>query len=136
MSATHDTSPVEADRGWADSGAGLLLSVNVQVDRWHLERSGNVVLLQLIEGLADGYDSDLDGGSSRAQGRNVRGPPYSPKGEAGQQRDRSGEHRTEPTRRVGPPAEVVHAPSLRSQSEVKGRAMTRIRSSPEPPLVA
>lgn len=29
---------------WAKSGAGLLLSGNVQVDRWHLERPGNVVL--------------------------------------------------------------------------------------------
>jgi 2,4-dienoyl-CoA reductase-like NADH-dependent reductase (Old Yellow Enzyme family) len=29
---------------WAQSGAGLLLSGNVQVDRWHLERPGNVVL--------------------------------------------------------------------------------------------
>jgi hypothetical protein len=45
----------------------------VQVDRWHLERPGNVVLLQLVERLADGYDSDLHGGSSRAQGRNVAG---------------------------------------------------------------
>ena len=29
---------------WSGSGAGLLLSGNVQVDRWHLERPGNVVL--------------------------------------------------------------------------------------------
>ena len=29
---------------WASSGAGLLLSGNIQVDRWHLERPGNVVL--------------------------------------------------------------------------------------------
>jgi len=29
---------------WARSGAGLLLSGNMQVDRWHLERPGNVVL--------------------------------------------------------------------------------------------
>jgi 2,4-dienoyl-CoA reductase-like NADH-dependent reductase (Old Yellow Enzyme family) len=29
---------------WAGSGAGLLLSGNIQVDRWHLERPGNVVL--------------------------------------------------------------------------------------------
>ena len=31
-------------RRWADSGAGLLLSGNVQVDRWHLERPGNIVI--------------------------------------------------------------------------------------------
>ncbi|MEJ1970398.1 MAG: NADH:flavin oxidoreductase/NADH oxidase family protein [Rhizomicrobium sp.] len=31
-------------RRWAHSGAGLLLSGNIQVDRWHLERPGNVVL--------------------------------------------------------------------------------------------
>jgi 2,4-dienoyl-CoA reductase-like NADH-dependent reductase (Old Yellow Enzyme family) len=31
-------------RRWGRSGAGLLLSGNVQVDRWHLERPGNVVL--------------------------------------------------------------------------------------------
>ncbi len=30
-------------RRWAESGAGLLLSGNIQVDRWHLERPGNVV---------------------------------------------------------------------------------------------
>src|SRR5471032_1010361 len=31
-------------RRWATSGAGLLLSGNIQVDRWHLERPGNIVL--------------------------------------------------------------------------------------------
>jgi len=31
-------------RRWASSGAGLLLSGNVQVDRQHLERPGNIVL--------------------------------------------------------------------------------------------
>jgi len=31
-------------RRWSHSGAGLLLTGNVQVDRWHLERPGNVVL--------------------------------------------------------------------------------------------
>ncbi|MFF2908340.1 NADH:flavin oxidoreductase/NADH oxidase family protein [Paenibacillus sp. NPDC057934] len=31
-------------RTWSASGAGLLLSGNVQVDRWHLERPNNVVL--------------------------------------------------------------------------------------------
>jgi 2,4-dienoyl-CoA reductase-like NADH-dependent reductase (Old Yellow Enzyme family) len=30
-------------RRWSHSGAGLLLTGNVQVDRWHLERPGNVV---------------------------------------------------------------------------------------------
>jgi 2,4-dienoyl-CoA reductase-like NADH-dependent reductase (Old Yellow Enzyme family) len=29
---------------WAGSGAGLLLSGNIQVDRWHLERPNNVVM--------------------------------------------------------------------------------------------
>jgi 2,4-dienoyl-CoA reductase-like NADH-dependent reductase (Old Yellow Enzyme family) len=29
---------------WGRSGAGMILSGNVQVDRWHLERPGNVVL--------------------------------------------------------------------------------------------
>ena len=31
-------------RRWAASGAGLLLSGNIQIDRWHLERPGNIVL--------------------------------------------------------------------------------------------
>jgi 2,4-dienoyl-CoA reductase-like NADH-dependent reductase (Old Yellow Enzyme family) len=31
-------------RRWAGSGAGLLLSGNIQVDRWHLERPNNVVV--------------------------------------------------------------------------------------------
>lgn len=31
-------------RRWSGSGAGLLLSGNVQVDRWHLERPGNLVI--------------------------------------------------------------------------------------------
>ncbi|HEX7760024.1 MAG TPA: NADH:flavin oxidoreductase/NADH oxidase family protein [Caulobacteraceae bacterium] len=31
-------------RRWAGSGAGMLLSGNIQVDKWHLERPGNVVL--------------------------------------------------------------------------------------------
>lgn len=43
---------------WAQSGAGLLLSGNVQVDRWHLERPGNLVL-------DDG--TDFDGLAALAQ---------------------------------------------------------------------
>jgi 2,4-dienoyl-CoA reductase-like NADH-dependent reductase (Old Yellow Enzyme family) len=39
-------------RRWAASGAGLLLSGNIQVDRWHLERPGNIVLDDLC-GLDD-----------------------------------------------------------------------------------
>src|SRR4029453_17389050 len=31
-------------RRWATSGTGLILSGNIQVDRWHLERAANVVL--------------------------------------------------------------------------------------------
>ena len=31
-------------RRWAGSGAGLVLSGNIQVDRWHLERPGNIVI--------------------------------------------------------------------------------------------
>jgi 2,4-dienoyl-CoA reductase-like NADH-dependent reductase (Old Yellow Enzyme family) len=31
-------------RRWAGSGAGLLLSGNIQVDRWHLERPNNIVI--------------------------------------------------------------------------------------------
>src|SRR5271163_2304362 len=31
-------------RRWAGSGAGMLLSGNFQVDRWHLERPTNVVV--------------------------------------------------------------------------------------------
>lgn len=31
-------------RKWSEGGAGLLLSGNVQVDRWHLERPNNLVL--------------------------------------------------------------------------------------------
>jgi len=41
----HATARLSALYGrWAGSGAGLLLSGNIQVDRWHLERPGNVVL--------------------------------------------------------------------------------------------
>jgi 2,4-dienoyl-CoA reductase-like NADH-dependent reductase (Old Yellow Enzyme family) len=41
----HSTARLEAlYRRWATSGAGLLLSGNIQVDPWHLERPGNVVL--------------------------------------------------------------------------------------------
>jgi len=41
----HSTPQLEAlYRRWAGSGAGLLLPGNVQVDRWHLERPGNVVI--------------------------------------------------------------------------------------------
>jgi 2,4-dienoyl-CoA reductase-like NADH-dependent reductase (Old Yellow Enzyme family) len=41
----HSTPRLEAlYRRWSVSGAGLLLSGNIQVDRWHLERPGNVVL--------------------------------------------------------------------------------------------
>jgi 2,4-dienoyl-CoA reductase-like NADH-dependent reductase (Old Yellow Enzyme family) len=40
----HSTPRLETlYRRWAESGAGLLLSGNIQVDRWHLERPGNVV---------------------------------------------------------------------------------------------
>ncbi len=43
--ANHATPRLEAlYRRWAGSGAGLLLSGNVQVDRMHLERPLNVVL--------------------------------------------------------------------------------------------
>jgi len=41
----HSTPRLETlYRRWAHSGAGLILSGNVQVDRWHLERPGNVVI--------------------------------------------------------------------------------------------
>lgn len=41
----HATSRLVAlYKRWARSGAGLILSGNIQVDRWHLERPGNVVL--------------------------------------------------------------------------------------------
>jgi 2,4-dienoyl-CoA reductase-like NADH-dependent reductase (Old Yellow Enzyme family) len=41
----HSTPRLETlYRRWAGSGAGLLLSGNIQVDRWHLERPGNVVI--------------------------------------------------------------------------------------------
>lgn len=41
----HSTPRLEAlYRRWATSGAGLLLSGNIQIDPWHLERPGNVVL--------------------------------------------------------------------------------------------
>ncbi|MDR3506278.1 MAG: NADH:flavin oxidoreductase/NADH oxidase family protein [Caulobacteraceae bacterium] len=43
--ANHATPRLETLYGhWARSGAGLLLSGNIQVDPWHLERPGNVVL--------------------------------------------------------------------------------------------
>lgn len=45
--ADTDNNPTERFatlyRRWSASGAGLLLTGNVQVDRWHLERPGNVV---------------------------------------------------------------------------------------------
>ena len=61
----HSTPRLETlYRRWARSGAGLLLSGNIQVDRWHLERPGNIVvddssgnfqLARLAEaGVADG----------------------------------------------------------------------------------
>jgi len=41
----HSTPRLETlYRRWAASGAGLLLTGNVQVDRWHLERPGNLVV--------------------------------------------------------------------------------------------
>src|SRR5260221_10893147 len=41
----HSTPRLETLYGrWAGSGAGLLLSGNIQVDRWHLERPNNVVI--------------------------------------------------------------------------------------------
>src|SRR5213076_1374406 len=41
----HSTPRMEVlYRRWARSGAGLLLSGNIQVDRWHLERPGNIVI--------------------------------------------------------------------------------------------
>jgi hypothetical protein len=44
-SGNHSTPRLEAlYRRWAGSGAGLLLSGNIQVDRWHLERPNNVVI--------------------------------------------------------------------------------------------
>jgi 2,4-dienoyl-CoA reductase-like NADH-dependent reductase (Old Yellow Enzyme family) len=44
-SANHSTPRLETlYRRWAGSGAGLLLSGNIQVDRWHLERPNNVVI--------------------------------------------------------------------------------------------
>jgi 2,4-dienoyl-CoA reductase-like NADH-dependent reductase (Old Yellow Enzyme family) len=43
--SNHSTPRLETlYRRWASSGAGLLLSGNVQVDHWHLERPGNVVI--------------------------------------------------------------------------------------------
>lgn len=43
--ANHSTPRLEAlYRRWADSGVGLLLSGNIQVDRRHLERPNNVVI--------------------------------------------------------------------------------------------
>lgn len=44
-SMNHSTPRLERlYQHWGQSGAGLLLSGNVQVDRWHLERPGNIVL--------------------------------------------------------------------------------------------
>jgi 2,4-dienoyl-CoA reductase-like NADH-dependent reductase (Old Yellow Enzyme family) len=44
-SGNHSTPRLEAlYRRWAGSGVGLLLSGNIQVDRWHLERPNNVVI--------------------------------------------------------------------------------------------
>ncbi|WP_413733545.1 NADH:flavin oxidoreductase/NADH oxidase family protein [Sodalis sp. RH21] len=44
-SFNHSTPKLETlYRRWAGSGAGLLLTGNIQVDRWHLERPGNIVI--------------------------------------------------------------------------------------------
>ena len=44
-SDNHSTPRLETlYRRWAGSGAGLLLSGNIQVDRWHLERPNNIVI--------------------------------------------------------------------------------------------
>jgi 2,4-dienoyl-CoA reductase-like NADH-dependent reductase (Old Yellow Enzyme family) len=44
-SGNHSTPRLETlYRRWAGSGAGLLLSGNIQVDRWHLERPNNIVI--------------------------------------------------------------------------------------------
>lgn len=44
-SSNHSTARLETlYRRWAGSGAGLLLSGNIQVDRWHLELPANVVV--------------------------------------------------------------------------------------------
>lgn len=44
-SANHSTPRLETlYRRWASSGAGLLLTGNIQIDRWHLERPGNIVI--------------------------------------------------------------------------------------------
>jgi len=44
-SSNHSTPRLETlYRRWAGSGAGLLLSGNIQVDRWHLERPNNIVI--------------------------------------------------------------------------------------------
>jgi 2,4-dienoyl-CoA reductase-like NADH-dependent reductase (Old Yellow Enzyme family) len=41
----HATQRLEAlYRRWPRSGAGLLLSGNIQVDRWRLVRPGNIVI--------------------------------------------------------------------------------------------
>lgn len=43
--ANHATPRLEAlYRRWAGSGAALLLTGNIQVDRWHLERPNNIVI--------------------------------------------------------------------------------------------
>src|SRR3982074_1086238 len=44
-SGNHSTPRLETlYRRWAGSGVGLLLSGNIQVDRWHLERPNNIVI--------------------------------------------------------------------------------------------
>jgi 2,4-dienoyl-CoA reductase-like NADH-dependent reductase (Old Yellow Enzyme family) len=52
-------------RAWGQSGAGLLFSGNFQVDRWHLERPGNVVIdgAENIEGLARVAEAGRAGGA-------------------------------------------------------------------------
>src|SRR5260221_3023300 len=47
LAASGNHSPPRLEtlyRRWAGSGVGLLLSGNIQVDRWHLERPNNVVI--------------------------------------------------------------------------------------------
>ena len=63
-SGNHSTPRLETlYRRWAASGAGLLLSGNIQVDRWHLERPINIVIDD-----ESGQRSAREAGRCRASG--------------------------------------------------------------------
>ncbi|MDY0243103.1 MAG: 2,4-dienoyl-CoA reductase, partial [Rhodospirillaceae bacterium] len=86
----HSTSRLEVlYRRWANSGAGLLLTGNIQIDRWHLERPNNIVIddesgrTQLARLAAAGKSGDAHfwaqiSHTGRQVSSHINGAPLSP----------------------------------------------------------